>query len=146
KFTSVVNGLSDVQDFGRAVAVEDGIVLVGAEADSGAARAAGAVYAFAALADGWRQTHRIAPDDPDELGLFGASVALRLPFLVVGAYADDDLALGAGAALPQRPGRPQRSTRGRRASARNIVGSRTHLRSRPRRGAYAHPGAEGGAL
>jgi len=98
KFTSVVNGLSDVQDFGSAVAVEDGIVLVGAEADSGAARAAGAVYAFAAGADGWRQTHRIAPDDPDELGLFGASVALRLPFLVVGAYADDELALGAGAA------------------------------------------------
>ena len=84
--------------FGSAVAVEDGIVLVGAEADSGAARAAGAVYAFAAGADGWRQTHRIAPDDPDELGLFGASVALRLPFLVVGAYADDELALGAGAA------------------------------------------------
>lgn len=72
KFTSVVNGLSDVQDFGRAVAVEDGRVLVGAPDTSYTETAQGEVFVFDRSDQGWEFTGAIldeqSPEDDDRMG------------------------------------------------------------------------------
>ncbi|RMH18338.1 MAG: choice-of-anchor B family protein [Gemmatimonadetes bacterium] len=66
--------------FGRAVAVADGRLVVGAPK-----RGAGAAYVFERDGDGWRQTARLAPQDGQDGDGFGAAVALAGDAVLVGA-------------------------------------------------------------
>lgn len=70
------------QSFGRSVAVDDGVALVGADA-TGDSDGTGSVYVFE-LRDGtWERTARFSPDET-ETGWFGWTVALEDDTALVG--------------------------------------------------------------
>jgi hypothetical protein len=84
-------------EFGRTVALEDNVLVVGApyEDSNGAGvggdetsdglDAAGAVYVFRRVGDAWQQEAYIKPSDPKALALFGWHVSIDDEVLVVGA-------------------------------------------------------------
>ncbi len=93
--------------FGTSVAVDDGIILVGAPEDDGPGDTLGAVYAYA-LDDGgtpedpsdddWTQEARLIPwGEPDGNGHFGSTLAFDSGRAAIGAYGDipDDQCCGA---------------------------------------------------
>lgn len=86
-------------ELGAAVAVAGGIAVVGARRDLVAGQAsAGAAYSFDGSSGSWQQTDRIAAPNASEGALFGVSLALNGPLLLVGARGDGEVAGGAGAA------------------------------------------------
>ena len=71
--------------FGHAVALDDGVLLVGALYDPRFGDRAGAVYVFEEQAGTWIEQAVLRPDAPLERGHFGAAVALSENTAVVGA-------------------------------------------------------------
>ncbi len=72
--------------FGWSVAVRDDVVAVGArEDDTAVGPDAGSAYVFTRSGTTWTQLQKIEPDDSFNGDRFGASVAFRFNYLVVGA-------------------------------------------------------------
>jgi FG-GAP repeat protein len=83
--------------FGRSVAIDDGIVAVGAPVDSSSGFInAGSVSLFDA--ETGNLIRRLHADDPGVGDLFGHSVGIHNGIVVVGAFAEDDNGSSAGAA------------------------------------------------
>ncbi|GAB5497455.1 MAG: hypothetical protein Phyf2KO_25350 [Phycisphaerales bacterium] len=76
------------QAFGRSIAIDDGVVAVGAPWDNDNGDNAGAVYLFDANTG--LQLMKLKPQDGFEGDIFGESVALENGVLAVGAISDDD--------------------------------------------------------
>jgi len=73
--------------FGYSVALDAGVVVIGASYDD----ASGSAYVFELQADGtWSQTAKLTADDGAEGDHFGSSVALDDGVVVIGAHLDDD--------------------------------------------------------
>eukprot|EP00730_Choanoeca_flexa_P015408 TRINITY_DN706_c0_g1_i1.p1 TRINITY_DN706_c0_g1~~TRINITY_DN706_c0_g1_i1.p1 ORF type:complete len:285 (+),score=61.31 TRINITY_DN706_c0_g1_i1:634-1488(+) len=86
--------------FGSAVAVSQGVVVVGAYGEdiAGAGGNAGAAFVFAKNASGlYAQTAKLSASDPSSGSSFGWSVAIESAVIVVGAYKNDHNAIDAGA-------------------------------------------------
>lgn len=75
----------DHQQFGNAVALDDGTLLVGADADDTTHGNAGSVYVFTGAGSSWSRDARLEASDPAEDGLFGQSLALDGPLALIGA-------------------------------------------------------------
>jgi len=84
--------------FGKAVAIFDDLILVGArgQGDSGAA------FVFRFNGQRWVEEARLTPSDGGVGDSFGLSVALARNVALIGAYAADDYASNAGAAYAFR--------------------------------------------
>ncbi|MFB6310674.1 MAG: FG-GAP repeat protein [Salinirussus sp.] len=91
--------------FGYAVALDDGLVLVGAafdEAPNGLQ--AGSAYVFSGSGPSWTQRGKLLAEDGDGGDFFGSSVALSDETVIIGAAADEDPnGFEAGAAYIYRP-------------------------------------------
>lgn len=85
--TKLTSGESEsYQNFGHAVALQDGTALVGAPWDDTiAADNAGSVYVFTGSAASWTRDVRLFASDPAEDAQFGASVALDGSVALIGA-------------------------------------------------------------
>ena len=83
--------------FGRSVAIEGELLVVGAPRDDATADAAGAVYIYDLSADEARLVERLDNPTPELLDLFGSEVAMSGNRLVVGAPRDSTAGLLAGA-------------------------------------------------
>jgi hypothetical protein len=77
-------------DFGRSVALGDGVAAVGAHRDGDRGAESGAVYLFGDGAGNWSQTAKLAPADGGPGDHFGWSMDLSGDVLVVGAPHHDD--------------------------------------------------------
>ncbi len=84
------------QQFGYSVAMDGGIVAIGAPRDSENGGNAGAVYLFSSTTG--LQLNKLLPLDGESFKLFGWSVAIEGGIVVVGMPFDDDNGLNAGAA------------------------------------------------
>lgn len=76
-------------NFGAAVAVGGGRVVIGARGESTLARDAGAVYVYEKPGGVWTLTATLRPSDAALQQFFGSSVAIDGDTLVVGAMGDD---------------------------------------------------------
>jgi hypothetical protein len=81
--------------FGFNVAIQDGIVAVGARYDSSIEERSGAVYLFDASTG--LQLHKLYQSDPDRLDYFGSAVAIDDGILAIGAVGDDENGFSSGA-------------------------------------------------
>ena len=81
-------------EFGRAVAIQGNIAVVGAP---NAASGTGAAYVFQKTTTGWQFAQQL-PANPSPASSFGASVAIDGDRIVVGAPNDENVDIGAGAA------------------------------------------------
>ncbi len=85
-------------NFGRAVALVDGTLLVGACGSSDAGIASGAAYLFAGAGDSWIQLARLVPAESDLGDFFGSTVGLSEGAMVIGSGWDDDAGNNSGSA------------------------------------------------
>lgn len=83
-------------EFGRAVAIDDGIAIVGAPFDGSAGPYSGAAYLFDV--DTGVEIAKLVASDGDPYDYFGVTVAIHGNVAIVGAYGDDDRGYQAGAA------------------------------------------------
>ena len=90
--------LSDLDQFGRSVALHEDRVVVGAPFHSLPTPFAGAVYVFDLLDGLWVKTGKVSTADLPVLADFGWSVDVEGSRLVAGAKLDSDIASGSGAA------------------------------------------------
>jgi len=90
----------DGDGFGDSVAIDDGIIVVGARGDDDAGGNAGAVYVFRTTDGGatYDQVAKLTADDGAAHDYFGWSVAIDGNTIVVGAYFDGDGGWRSGAA------------------------------------------------
>lgn len=87
--------------FGRSVAVDGHVVLVGAHRDDDNGTDSGSAYVFARdypWSDGWGQVLKLTASDGAAGDYFGYAVAFGGDFVVIGAPNDDDRGNNAGAA------------------------------------------------
>ncbi|MDQ7014121.1 MAG: GC-type dockerin domain-anchored protein [Planctomycetota bacterium] len=91
----VANDAEDFDQFGGAVALDNGLVAIGARFDQGNGFGAGAAYLFDAASG--TQLAKLLPDDGMGGATFGVSIALENGVVAVGANGDDDNGQGAGA-------------------------------------------------
>lgn len=84
--------------FGRDVALEGDVAVIGALVGDGVVAQSGAAYVFEHDGSGWAETAKLAADDGENGDFFGTSVALSGDTVAVGAWADDDGGSQAGAA------------------------------------------------
>ena len=82
--------------FGFSVAIQDGVVVVGAPGDVHNGVASGSAYIFD-VATG-AELGKLVPNDPDAGDEFGNSIAIDNGIVAVGAWRADDLGDGSGAA------------------------------------------------
>ena len=75
-------------EFGVSVAVDNGVVAVGAHGDDNIVPDSGAVYIFEKQGGVWTQTAYLKASDPSDTAVFGASVSIESDILVVGAPAE----------------------------------------------------------
>lgn len=88
------SGLSETRDFGRAVAIDDDNVLVGAPESIANGTAQGAVFAFQVTGATWSQNGaplRRPSAMPGESVRYGSAVAVSGQRALVGAYESNDL-------------------------------------------------------
>jgi FG-GAP repeat len=85
-------------EFGRAVAVQNHIAVVGAPNDATAGYGTGAAYVFEKTSSGWQFQQKLTAHDSSSYSFFGASVAVDGDRIVVGAYGDQNAGIYAGAA------------------------------------------------
>ncbi|MGH1365352.1 MAG: FISUMP domain-containing protein [Calditrichia bacterium] len=83
-------------ELGRSIGCGDGWVIVGADGDDDRGKNAGAVYIYRNATSGWEFTQKLtapngAPDDR-----FGVSCAINNQWAVVGAFAQDSIAMNSG--------------------------------------------------
>lgn len=84
-------------NFGRAVAVNGDVALIGAPRDAENGDWSGSAYVFERGAAGaWQQTVKLLADDGAAGDSFGTSLAVRQDLVLVGAYLDDDLGRESG--------------------------------------------------
>ena len=84
--------------FGLAVAVQGNIAVVGAPNEASAGFGTGAAYVFEKTTTGWQLHQKLVAHDPSPSSFFGTSVAIDGDRIVVGAYGDPNVDVGAGAA------------------------------------------------
>jgi hypothetical protein len=90
---------ADVSDnFGGRVAIDSGLLVVGAKGDDDNGSQAGAAYVFQGAGSSWTQVAKLLPSDGAEGDLFGSAVAIHNGTVVVGALLDDDLGFDSGSA------------------------------------------------
>lgn len=80
--------------FGAAIAIDDGVVAVGAWADSIFFDHSGSVYLFDAATG--LQTAKLVPSDGDDRDHFGISLDIDAGLVAIGADGDDDSGFNAG--------------------------------------------------
>ena len=83
-------------EFGRAVAIQGNVAVVGAPNDASAGFSTGAAYVFEKTTTGWQFHQKLS--DVFANSFFGSSVAIDGDRIVVGAYGDLNTDVGAGAA------------------------------------------------
>lgn len=89
-------GTSD--EFGVAVAVDDGVAIVGAKRDDDGGIDAGAAYVFRRVGDEWFDDGKLVASDASAGDLFGRRVAVSGDIAVVGANRNDAAGFHSGAA------------------------------------------------
>ncbi len=81
--------------FGRAVAIDDNVIIVGAEEEDhnelglSNKASAGSAYVFEREMQGWNQVQKIVASDRDALDKFGRAVSISGNNILVGAYQED---------------------------------------------------------
>src|SRR5690606_27948743 len=83
--------------FGIAVAADDGWVLVSAWNDDDQGDEVGAVYVFTDAGSGWEQVDKLYAPDAAVNGGFGSGLALDYPYAAIAAKYDDELGGNTGA-------------------------------------------------
>ncbi len=96
KVTPSDPGLGDL--FGRAVAISNDLVLVGASHDDDLGPQTGSAYAFRNTAGTWNQEHKYVSSDLASGDNFGFSVAVCGELAVIGSVGHDDAGNGSGSA------------------------------------------------
>jgi hypothetical protein len=76
--------------FGRSVAVDGDIALIGASGDNDSGPNSGSAYVFTRSGTTWMQEDKLTADDAAALDVYGDSVSLSGATAVVGAFGDDD--------------------------------------------------------
>lgn len=99
------NAVSGGDEFGRAVAIDGGYVIVGAPRDDTEAEDAGVAYVYERCASTpvicqqpWGEVGVLTASDAAAGDLFGWSVAIAGDYALVGAYEKDDDSAGSGSA------------------------------------------------
>ena len=90
--------LSDLDQFGRSVALDEDRVVVGAPLHSLPSLFAGAVYVFDLMEGSWSQTGKLSSSDLVSLNFFGGAVDVEGDTIIVGAELDPGAAPTGGAA------------------------------------------------
>ena len=85
-------------EFGRAVAVQGNVAVVGAPGDMAAGYGTGSAYVFEKTAGGWQLQQKLTASDATSYSFFGTSLAIDGDRIVVGAYGDQNANNYAGAA------------------------------------------------
>ncbi len=88
--------------FGWSVTIHGDVILIGARDDvvDGVSQAGSAyVFRFDAAREKWQEEAKLTDPDPQQLDLFGQSVAIHGDVALVGAHADSTIDIGAGAAF-----------------------------------------------
>ena len=85
-------------NFGAAVAVNNGLIIVGAPGHDAAATDAGAFYAYTRPGTNWAFLTKLLPTDPRPGAHYGGALAMGDDWIVVGAAGDNERATAAGAA------------------------------------------------
>ena len=83
-------------EFGRSIAINNGVVAVGVRRDDDNGTDSGSVYLFDAATGA--QLFKLLPDDGAELDWFGGSIAIDNGVVAVGAAGNDDNGGGSGSA------------------------------------------------
>jgi hypothetical protein len=94
----VAEDAESFDDFGRSVAFDGDVVVVGAPGKDLAGDNEGAAYVFRDTGGAWPQEQRLTPTTPAEGDRFGWSVDVEGDVCVIGAFGDDEQANSAGAA------------------------------------------------
>lgn len=84
--------------FGYSLRISGDHAVVGAYGDDDNGIDSGSAYVFERNADGWIQRAKLTAEDGQAGDRFGLSVSISGEYIIVGAYEDDDLGSGAGAA------------------------------------------------
>jgi len=87
---------SDV--FGRAVALDGDIAVIGAPGDDGAGESSGAAYVFSRSGTAFAEQTKVAASDAAAGDVFGSHLAVDGDTVVVGARFDDDRGMNSGSA------------------------------------------------
>ncbi|MFN0058624.1 MAG: hypothetical protein ACKVX7_09235 [Planctomycetota bacterium] len=74
-------------EFGAAVAIDGGLIVIGAPKDDPMGSDSGAAYVFRFVGTEWQEEAKLVPSDGVQNDLFGAAVAVSGDVIVVGAYA-----------------------------------------------------------
>lgn len=90
--------------FGEAVAVSNGVALIGAPGDDDIGAGAGLVYVFAHGTTGWSQQQTFSGSLVSAGDAFGSSIALDGDTAVIGAFRDDSVANDSGTAYVMKRG------------------------------------------
>jgi hypothetical protein len=98
---TLTGDIGPASDFGRALALDEGLALVGAPAEALGEAAFGAAYVFRLQCDTWVREAKLVSPQPG-IGQFGAAVDIDGRLLVVGDSLADDLGPSAGAAFAWR--------------------------------------------
>lgn len=84
---------------GRSVAIENNLVLVGAQSDDAPEDDSGSVYTFQQSEDGsWNDGTKLVPSDSERNDLFGNALSMDGDTAVIGAYFDSEGDASGGAA------------------------------------------------
>ena len=89
---------NDYDEFGRFIAVESDIVLVGAVYNNAQGSDSGAVYIYERSDTNWTQQTKLLPDDGSAGDEFGANLSMSGNSLIVGAHRDNDNGADSGSA------------------------------------------------
>lgn len=93
------NDGSPTDDFGRAVAISNDFIIVGAQKQDAAGIDSGAAYIFERNDDDeWTEVAKLVAPDSEENERFGISVAIDRNVAIIGANGDDDNGENSGAA------------------------------------------------
>lgn len=83
--------------FGSSVSIHDNTVVIGAYGDDDLGMNSGSAYVFEYENETWSQVTKLVPSDGDLGDNFGRALAIENDTIIVGAYADDDIAQNSGA-------------------------------------------------
>ncbi len=96
----VITGVdsANFQEPGSTIALDGGVLLLGAPLDRQRGSAAGAAYVFELIAGNYAQAAKLVASDKPELDLFGCALAVSGERAIVGACNDSDVKRNAGSA------------------------------------------------
>lgn len=87
-----------LDSFGHAVALEDGLAVVGSDGARDVGASSGAVYLFSEGGGGWSQIERWTPPETDLGDFFGSAVDVAGGLVAIGSGWDDDDGFNSGSA------------------------------------------------